>query len=65
VRILSVGKIPPPVEYEETCEKCGTVFAFTRKDIMSNLPCTVRCPLCGVGVYVSLDHKIKPEEETK
>lgn len=48
MRIIKKGKIPTN-EWKMKCPKCGCVFMYDRKDILSDQRegDAVKCPTCG------------------
>ena len=65
MRTIKIGTIP---EVECTCSHCGTVFAYTRKDMtrQAGYPLIV-CPVCGVEIEKPKwpQHTKTPEGESK
>ncbi len=56
MRIIKEGR-KPPKEIEVTCEQCGCIFAYERKDLQcsrqyNNAEYWVECPTCKKMIFV-------------
>lgn len=57
MRIIKEGR-EPKKEIEQTCERCGCVFAYSKEDIERECPNVVGmfihvvCPHCGAQIEV-------------
>lgn len=54
MRIIKEG-CKPKIEVEETCERCGCVFRYTKGDLeydQRNDESWVTCPCCGKAIVV-------------
>lgn len=57
MRVIKEGLL---VEKQKKCSRCGTIFAYTKKDVDFRLYATVSCPICGNMEEISMfDKKVK------
>ena len=60
MRILKEGK---DIEYKGVCERCGTEFAYFKKDTRNVLKPFLACPLCREEMYVTFEVLSDKEEK--